>query len=272
MTNDYNYLLVDNRGDICWVTINRPADRNSINTALMEELEQLLAETEKTSTRAMVFSGAGAHHFIGGADGIEMMQLDQEGAFRFSARIQQLFNRMEESPLILVAAINGLCFGGGFEFAMACDLRLAGEGARIGLPEVKVGLIPGGGGTQRLPRLVGLGRAMEMILSGRLYKGQEALEMGLVNGVAPAENLSKEVEKVLGTLFRNPHYTLTLAKRAVYASRHDGFEKGLQTESQAFSHCFSHNYFVDLMIKQIQEGSLTTTAKLPDWVTGKKEY
>ena len=146
MIRGYNLLLVDNRGDICWVTIDRPVDRNSMNTALMEELERLLAETEKTSTRAMVFRGAGVQHFIGGADGIEMMQLDPEGAFRFSARIQHLFNRMEESPLILVAAISGLCFGGGFEFAMACDLRLASEGARIGLPEVKVGLIPGGGG------------------------------------------------------------------------------------------------------------------------------
>lgn len=270
MTGDYKTLLIDNRGAICWVTINRPVDRNSINTALMEELEQLLAETEKTSTRAMVFNGAGTQHFIGGADGIEMMQLDPEGAFRFSTRIQNLFNRMEASPLILVAAINGLCFGGGFEFAMACDLRLASEGARIGLPEVKVGLIPGGGGTQRLPRLVGLGRALEMILSGRLYQAQEALKMGLVNGVTPAESLSQEVEKVLGILFRNPQYTLTLAKRAVYASQNNGFKEGLQEESQAFSHCFSQHYFVDLMIKQIQEGSLTTTANLPDWIAEKK--
>lgn len=271
MTRDTDLLLVEHRGDICWVTINRPADRNSINTTLMEELEHLLAETEKTSARAMVFSGAGGQYFIGGADGIEMMQLDQEGAFRFSGRIQQLFNRMEESPLVLVAAINGLCFGGGFEFALACDLRLTSEEARIGLPEVKVGLIPGGGGTQRLPRLVGMGRAMEMILSGHLYKGQEALEMGLVNGVAPADSLSKEVEKVLGTLFRNPQYALTQAKRAVYASQHNVFIKGLQEESKAFSTCFSHNYFVNLMIKQIQEGSLTTTAKLPGWVRKKKE-
>jgi enoyl-CoA hydratase len=270
MSKTYSLFLIENRGDICWVTINRPEDRNSINTALMEELEHLLTETEKTAIRAMVFSGAGAHHFIGGADGIEMMQLDLEGALRFSARIQRLFNRMEESPLILVAAINGLCFGGGFEFAMACDLRLASESARIGLPEVKVGLIPGGGGTQRLPRLVGLGRAMEMILSGRLYKGQEAMAMGLVNGLAPADGLSKEVERVLDYMFRNPQYTLTLAKRAVYASQNNSFIVGLQEEGKAFSNCFSQNYFVDLMTKQIQEGSLTTTAKLPEWVIEKK--
>jgi len=238
----------------------------------MEELEHMLVATEKTTTRAVVFTGAGDSHFIGGADGIEMMQCDPKGASAFSARIQGLFNRMEESPLILVAAINGLCFGGGFEFAMACDLRVASEKARIGLPEVKVGLIPGGGGTQRLPRLVGMGRAMDMILSGRLYKGEEALNMGLVNYVAPHHALSKEVERVLDTIFRNPQYALSLAKRAVHASQDRIFSEGLRAESEAFKGCFSHEYFAGLMIQQLNEGVLTTTAELPDWVEkGRKE-
>ena len=178
-------LILDHQKEICFITINRVNDRNSINTPLMKELELALTETEKTAARAVVFRGAGDTHFIGGADGIEMMQLDPEGASAFSARIQNLFNRMEENPLILVAAINGLCFGGGYEFALACDFRIAGETARLGLPEVKVGLIPGGGGTQRLPRLVGVGKAMEMILSGRLYEAEEALRMGLIHRVVP---------------------------------------------------------------------------------------
>ena len=127
MSKAYSLLLVDNQGEICFITINRTKDRNSINTPLMKELEQALTETEKTGTRAVVFRGAGDTHFIGGADGIEMIQLDPEGASAFSARIQKLFNRMEESPLILVAAVNGLCFGGGYEFALACDFRIAGE-------------------------------------------------------------------------------------------------------------------------------------------------
>jgi enoyl-CoA hydratase/carnithine racemase len=265
MSEHYAQILVEDRGDIQWVTINRIRDRNSINTSLMEELEHMLAETEQTSMRAVVFTGAGDTHFVGGADGIEMMQLDPEGALAFSERIQSLFNRMEESPLILVAAINGLCFGGGFEFAMACDLRVASEEARIGLPEVKVGLIPGGGGTQRLPRIVGMGRAMDMILSGRLCKGREALDFGLVSRVAPKDQLSKEVEKLLAHLFRNPQYALSLAKRAVYASRGRTFERGLREESNAFSQCFSHDFFPDLMVKQLREGVLTTTAELPEW-------
>ena len=188
MVKEYSRILVDHREEICWVTINRPGDRNSIDSVLMKELGQVLREVEKTKTRAIIFTGVGTTYFIGGADGIEMMQCDPKGARAFSTRIQKLFNRMEASPLILVAAINGLCFGGGFEFAMACDLRVASEEASIGLPEVKVGIIPGGGGTQRLPRLVGMGRAMEMILSGKLYKGREAFEMGLVHSVVPSRS------------------------------------------------------------------------------------
>jgi enoyl-CoA hydratase/carnithine racemase len=170
---------------------------------------------------------------------------------------------MEASPLILVAAINGLCFGGGFEFAMACDLRVASEEARIGLPEVKVGIIPGGGGTQRLPRLVGMGRAMEMILTGKLYKGKEACEMGLVHSVVPPDQLLKEAERILGPVFRNPQYALSQAKRAVRASSQNNLANGLRVESEAFSRCFTHDYFLRLMRQQLQEGTLKTTVRLP---------
>jgi enoyl-CoA hydratase/carnithine racemase len=170
---------------------------------------------------------------------------------------------MEDSPLILLAAINGLCFGGGFEFAMACDLRVASEDARIGLPEVKVGIIPGGGGTQRLPRLVGVGRAMEMILSGKLFKGREALEAGLVHSVVPPDQLYKEAERILEPVFRNPQHALSQAKKAVRASQNTTLAKGLQVESAAFSRCFSNDYFLSLMRKQLHEGTLRTTVKLP---------
>ncbi len=153
MNEQWKHLIINPRGDVCRVTINRPHDRNSINSVLMNELIRMLDQVEQTPARAVVFTGAGDTYFIGGADGIEMMQCDEEGARAFSTRIQDLFLRMEASPLILVAAINGLCFGGGYEFSMACDLRVASENARIGLPEVKVGLIPGGGGPNVFPDL-----------------------------------------------------------------------------------------------------------------------
>ena len=266
MERRYSRIRTDRQGDIFWVTIDRPGDRNSIDTPLIKELDRHLGEAEKMNARAIVFTGSGSTYFIGGADGIEMMQYDPKGARAFSARIQRLFNRMEASPLLLVAAINGLCFGGGFEFAMACDLRVASEEARIGLPEVKVGIIPGGGGTQRLPRLVGMGRAMEMILTGKLYKGREAYEIGLVHSVAPSDQLLKEAGSLLEPIFRNPQHALIQAKRAVRASLQGPLAGGLRTERDAFSRCFSHDYFVELMCKQLKEGTLKTTVKLPAWV------
>ena len=266
MEQRHSQVRIERQGDIFWVTIDRPGDRNSIDTPLIKELDQILREGEKSSARAIVFTGAGSAYFIGGADGIEMMQYDPKGARAFSARIQKLFNRMEASPLLLVAAINGLCFGGGFEFAMACDLRVASEEARIGLPEVKVGIIPGGGGTQRLPQLVGMGKALEMILTGKLYKGKEAYEMGLVHSVTPSDQLLKEAGSLLAPIFRNPQHALIQAKRAVRASLQGPLAGGLRAEREAFSRCFSDDYFVELMRKQLKEGTLKTTVKLPGWV------
>lgn len=263
MEKEYSRILLENRGDVWRVTIHRPGDRNSMDSAMMKELGQALTAAEKSGARAVIFTGAGSEYFIGGADGIEMMQCRPPGARAFSARIQKLFNRMEDSPLILVAAINGLCFGGGFEFAMACDLRVASEEARIGLPEVKVGIIPGGGGTQRLPRLVGMGRAMEMILSGKLYRGKEAFAIGLVHSAVPPDQLSAAAERILDPVFRNPQHALSQAKRAVRASARTTLAGGLRAESEAFGRCFATDYFPRLMRRQLREGVLKTTAKLP---------
>ena len=216
MAEQFKHLLVDMQDDTCWVTINRPGDRNSINSELMAELTRFLDRVQTTSVRAVVFTGAGDGYFIGGADGIEMMQLTPDRARAFSQRIQGLFHHMEACPLILVAAVNGLCFGGGYEFALACDLRVASHTARIGLPEVKVGLIPGGGGTQRLTRLVGIGKALEMIFSGKLYSGAQAAEMGLVHKAVEPDDLAAGVREMLEPVFRQPQYALSLAKRAAY--------------------------------------------------------
>lgn len=271
MAKEYTRILVESRGELCWVRINRPGDRNSIDSVLMKEMVQMLKEVERSGARAVIFTGMGDTYFIGGADGVEMMQCGPQGALAFSARIQRLFSRMEASPLIMVAAINGLCFGGGFEFAMACDLRVASEEASIGLPEVKVGIIPGGGGTQRLPQLVGMGRAMQMILSGKLYKGREAFALGLVHSAVPTDQLYMEAEKILEPVLRNPRYALSQAKRAVRASSRGPLSEGLRVEREAFKRCFTRDHFVTLMRKQLKEGVLKTTVKLPAWVLEEKK-
>ncbi|BEQ14709.1 enoyl-CoA hydratase/isomerase family protein [Desulfoferula mesophila] len=253
-------LNIVKQGEVAWVAFNRPQDRNSINSQLMAEFLELLEELEQGPARAVVFTGAGDTHFIGGADGIEMMQLDLEGGRQFSRRFQAMLDRMEASPLLLVAAINGLCFGGGFEFALACDLRVAEAKARIGLPEVKVGLIPGGGGTQRLPALVGSGRAMQMILSGRLYGGTEAETLGLVHLCVADGGLAGGVDQVLAPILRQPQYALSLAKRAVKSYGRGGLEQGLIAEAELFSQCHAGGWFHDLMIEQLKSGALTTSA------------
>ncbi len=268
MTDTHPNLPLSQDGEIAWAVIDRQTDRNSINSALMAQMEALLAEVEAGPARALVFSGAGQAHFIGGADGVEMMKLDRPGAEAFSRRFQALLDRLEASPLILVAAINGLCFGGGFEFAMACDLRVAAPEARIGLPEVKVGLIPGGGGTQRLPRLVGMGMAMEMVLSGRLYPGEEAAHLGLVNRVAGQGGLAQAVNELLAPMLRNPGHAVSLAKLALKAGQRGGLVQGLAAEAGLFGRCHDHGFFRDLMVAQLESGALTTTADKADLIPG----
>ncbi|NOY46508.1 MAG: enoyl-CoA hydratase/isomerase family protein [Deltaproteobacteria bacterium] len=260
----FEHVDVRDEGAIRWVVVRRPRDRNSIHSALMAELGRLLDESERAEVRALVFTGTGSTYFIGGADGVEMMRLDPQGGEAFSARFQRLLSRMEASPLILVAAINGLCFGGGFELALACDFRVASTTARIGLPEVKVGLIPGGGGTQRLPLLVGMGLATEMILSGRLYPGDEAARLGLVHRAVAPEALEEEARKLLGSVLRHPAYALSLAKQAVRAAGEGALEDGFRTERALFGRCFERTFFSDLMTEQLRNGSLQTSMDVRD--------
>jgi enoyl-CoA hydratase/carnithine racemase len=264
MTDSCGQLLIERRGEIAWVTIDRAADRNSINSALMADIEGALAHLEAEGLRAVVFTGAGGTYFIGGADGVEMMRLSSEQAHDFSVRIQDLFNRLEASPLVTAAAINGLCFGGGYEFAMACDLRVAAASARIGLPEVKVGLIPGGGGTQRLPRLIGLGRALELILSGRLVRPDEAEKLGMIHLAVADGDLEAGVARLLDPILKQPAYAVALAKRAVYASTEGSMRRGLMVESERFSRCFERTFFAGLMARQLKEGKLQTSEDVSD--------
>lgn len=264
MAEAFGQLLIDRRGDTAWVTINRAPDRNSVNSALMAAIEAVLRRLETEGLRAAVFTGAGETHFIGGADGVEMMRLSSSEAHDFSVRIQNCFNRLEASPLVTVAAINGLCFGGGYEFALACDLRVAASSARIGLPEVKVGLIPGGGGTQRLPRLIGLGRALELILSGRLIRPEEAERCGMIHLAVGDGDLEAGVKRLLDPILKQPPYALPLAKRAVYASMQGDMRQGLGVESERFSRCFERTYFADLMKRQLREGQLQTSEDVPE--------
>lgn len=261
MNEQWKGLAVREEGGVSWVTIDRVEDRNSLDSETISELRCHLEAAEKADGRAVVYRGAGGTHFIGGADGVEMYEMGPDGALAFSRRIQELFTRMEASRLFLVAAIDGLCFGGGLEFALACDLRLATETARLGLPEVRMGIIPGGGGTQRLPRAVGFGRAAEMILGGRLYGADEALKLGLVSAVVPAADLEARAAEIVRRVTEVPRHAFAAAKQALHASSSLPLPQGLAMESNRFADCFREPYFADRVREQLADGRLTTTRR-----------
>lgn len=165
------------------VTLNRPEALNALSFSVMEEIDAAITEAAKTDARAILFTGAGDRAFCAGADISELQSLPPHGFREQLRRGQSVFNRLSELPIPSFAVINGLALGGGMELALACTFRVASPKARMGLPEIKLGAVPGYGGTQRLPRLVGQGRALDIAMSGRFVEAEEALAIGLVNRV-----------------------------------------------------------------------------------------
>ena len=200
----YENLLTENRDGIFWITINRPDKLNALNRLTLDELEQVVMEIEdQDSVLAVVVTGSGEKAFVAGADIGELNSLGPVEAKEFSLRGQGIFNRLERLSKPVVAAVNGFALGGGCELAMACHLRVASSNAVFGQPEVKLGLIPGYAGTQRLPRLVGRGRALEIILTGNNVIAEEAERIGLVNSVCEQGELVECVEKLLRRILGN---------------------------------------------------------------------
>jgi len=250
---------VEARDRVDWVTIDRAGDRNALDSETLAQLGAHLEDAEGRGVRAIVYEGAGDEYFVGGADGVEMHRFTPQEARDFSRRIHALFRRMEASPILLVAAIDGLCFGGGLEFALACDVRIASARSRAGLPEVKLGIIPGGGGTQRLPRVIGMGRATEMILTGRLLGADEALDAGLVHRVVPVEGLRAEAEAWVARALRIPVHAFAAAKQATKVTYELPLERGLKVETERFAGCFENCFFADCVREQLANGRLETT-------------
>jgi len=197
-------LKLDLRDGVLWVTIDRPSKLNALNGDTIRELEGALTRAEDDDeVFGLVITGGGDKAFVAGADIGELNQLSPVEAKEFALRGQALFFRIERLGKPVIAAVNGFALGGGCELAMACHMRIAGTNAVFGQPEVKLGLIPGYGGTQRLPRLVGKGRAMELLLSGRNVKAEEAEKIGLVNLVCDPGELVSRVEKLMAQILAN---------------------------------------------------------------------
>lgn len=222
-------------GGIALLTVSRPEKLNALNTETVIELAQAVAQAAgDAAVRALIVTGAGEKAFVAGADINQLAVLTPIEAQAYAGRGQRVFREIEVMPKPSVAAINGFALGGGLELAMACTVRVAAENARLGQPEVKLGILPGYGGTQRLPRLVGRGRALEMLLSGEPITAAEAHRIGLVNAVVPQANLLEFSRQWLRKVLANAPLALALTMQAVDVGLEAGLDQGLQFEAAAF--------------------------------------
>ncbi len=217
---------------IAKLTISRPDKRNAVDNATIEEIDQVLTQVEKNpAIRVLILTGAGDKAFVAGADIHELDKRDTLRGRSETRRRQEVYTRIEQLEIPSIAAINGWALGTGLELAMACTIRVASSKARLGQPEVKLGITPGAGGTQRLPKLIGMGRAMEMILTGDPISADQALAMGLVNRIAEPDQLLDEVENLAKTLASRPRLALQYSKEAVLRSGEGSLAEGLAHES-----------------------------------------
>ena len=228
----YKTLMYEKKENIGLLTINRPEKMNAISQELTAELSLLLDEIENDDElRVIVITGAGDKAFVAGADINELVDRDARLGRRVSRERQEIFSRIENLHVPVIAAVNGYALGGGLELALACSIRICSEKAQFGAPEVKLGIIPGDGGTQRLPRLVGQGRAMEMIITGDFIDAQEAYRIGLVNKVFPPEKLKEEAMELAKKIASRPPLAVRYAKEAVNRSQEGDSVSGFALES-----------------------------------------
>lgn len=235
----YENILLERRGRVALITINRPDKLNALNIKTREELANALDELRADSEiRVVVSTGAGEKAFVAGAD-INEFAGRTAVQQRSVMKARNIFVTAEDFPKPLIAMINGFCLGGGCELALSCDIRIAGEKARFGQPEINLGIIPGGGGTQRLTRLVGEGKAMQMILSGEMIDAQEAHRLGLVNEVHPVADLEAKTFELANKIAEKSPVALAMAKTAVKAAARTTLREGLDQEIDLFALCFS---------------------------------
>jgi len=234
---EYKHLILEKEDELAIVKINRPPV-NALNSEVVTEIHQMFDELEKDEqVKVIILTGEGKA-FVAGADISEMVDFGPEGGAEFSKKGQAAFDKIENTPKPVIAAINGFALGGGCEIAMACDIRIAVEGAKLGQPEVNLGVIPGFAGTQRLPRLVGKGKAKELIFTGNMVTAEEAEQIGLVNQVLTAEELMNTAKEMAKTIASKGPAAVRAAKLAINEGVNYELSKGLEIENRAFAKLF----------------------------------
>ena len=228
----------EKKGAIAYVTVNRPKVLNALNAATIRDLRTAFEDArDDGAVRGVILAGAGGKAFVAGADITELARVTAVEGAEMTSRGQAVTSLIENLGKPVIAAVNGFALGGGCELAMACTIRLATENAKFGQPEVKLGVIPGYGGTQRLPRLVGRGRALQLILSGGMIGAEEAYRIGLVNEVVPADGLIARAEAILQQIFGNAPLAIKFAIEVVNKGLETSQAEGLVMESSFFALC-----------------------------------
>lgn len=239
---EYKNLIVKTEDNITTVIINREKALNALNLETIEELIFCLNDIKKSSdTRVVILKGAGTKAFVAGADITAFKNKTPVTIRNLVLNLQAVINMLEDLPMPVIAAINGYCLGGGLELAMGADIRIASETAILGQPEIKLGLIPGAGGTQRLSRIVGTGIAKELIFTGNNINAKRAYEVNLVNKVVPQEELDSVVQKLAENLAEGPSFALNMAKEAVNRGTQMAISDAVRMELELFALCFAHN-------------------------------
>jgi enoyl-CoA hydratase len=241
---NYDNILVNKENAIATITINRPTKLNALNVITIQELHHAFNTLElDAATRVIILTGAGEKAFVAGADIAEFAHFSVEEGAQLAAQGQELlFDFVEKLRTPVIAAINGFALGGGLELAMACHFRVASDNAKMGLPEVSLGVIPGYGGTQRLPQLIGKGRAMEMIMTAGMITADDAYRVGLVNHVVPQSELLAFCQGIAERILKNSPVAISQAIKAVNANFKDGVN-GYETEIKSFGKCFGTEDF-----------------------------
>ncbi len=244
MMMKYKNILISENEKIATISINRPKKLNALNIETIQELHEAIKVCdENKNVRAIIITGVGDKAFVAGADISEFADFSVKQGTKLASDGQNtLFNFIENLNTPVIAAVNGFALGGGLELAMACHFRLASENAKMGLPEVSLGVIPGYGGTQRLPQLIGKGRAMEIIMTAGMISADKALTYGLVNQVVPLEDLIPTCEKIASKISNNSPTAISYAIKAINAGFNDD-KDGYNSEIEAFGACFGTKDF-----------------------------
>ena len=235
-----NNLLMEVENEIAVVTINRPKSLNALNSETLAELNTCLAEIEgRTDIKVVILTGSGSKSFVAGADISEMVNATPAEGRAMGLLAREAFGRLENMPQVTIAAVNGFALGGGCEISMACVIRVAAEYAKFAQPECGLGILPGFGGTQRLARLVGKGRAKEMIFTCDMIDAQDAYRIGLANHVVPQEELLDYCKAMAGRIMKNAPYAVSLAKQVINSGADMDLDNGLKLEANIFGLSFS---------------------------------